>query len=150
MDRALLHGLNRVTLVGYLGRAPEMRYTPSGKPVTSFSIVTTHTWISSNREIQEETDWFNVVAGPLADSGLAEPDRWLMFGGVPSRNSVTPNSAPLLNLRWHVAAHESLTTERLLRERRQYYVENQDQGILPGLDMPFGKTPGAVGCVSEK
>ena len=69
MNGALLHGLNRVTLVGYLGRAPEMRYTPSGKPVTSFSIVTTHTWISSNNEVQEETDWFNIVAwGSLAEA----------------------------------------------------------------------------------
>lgn len=69
MNSTLGRGLNRVILVGRLGRAPEMRYTPSGKPVTSFSIVTTHSWISSNREIQEETDWFNVVAwGSLAEA----------------------------------------------------------------------------------
>ena len=62
-------GLNRVTLIGRLGRAPEMRYTPKGKPVTSFSVVTTHTWISSNNQVQEETDWFNIVAcGSLAEA----------------------------------------------------------------------------------
>jgi single-strand DNA-binding protein len=61
-------GLNRVTLIGHLGRAPEMRYTPAGKPVSSFSIVTTFIWTSSNGEHQEETDWFNVVAwGNLAE-----------------------------------------------------------------------------------
>ena len=65
----LAQGLNRVTLIGHLGRAPEMRYTPNGKPVTSFSIVTTHTWISSNNQVQKETDWFNVVAwGSLAEA----------------------------------------------------------------------------------
>lgn len=65
----LAQGLNRVTLIGRLGRTPEMRYTPNGKPVTSFSIVTTHTWISSNNQVQEETDWFNVVAwGNLAEA----------------------------------------------------------------------------------
>jgi single-strand DNA-binding protein len=62
-------GLNRVTLVGQLGRAPEMRYTPTGKPVTSFSIVTRHSWVASNNTVQEETDWFNVVAwGSLAEA----------------------------------------------------------------------------------
>ncbi len=61
-------GLNRITLIGNLGRSPEMRYTPSGKPVVSFSIVTTHSWFSSDREYQAETDWFNVVAwGSLAE-----------------------------------------------------------------------------------
>jgi single-strand DNA-binding protein len=69
MNGALGQGLNRVMLVGRLGRAPEMRYTPNGKPVTSFSIVTTHNWVSSNHEIQEETNWFNVVAwGNLAEA----------------------------------------------------------------------------------
>jgi single-strand DNA-binding protein len=69
MNEMLAQGLNRVTLVGRLGRAPEMRYTPNGKPVTSFSIVTTHTWISSNNQVQEETDWFNIVAwGSLAEA----------------------------------------------------------------------------------
>ena len=69
MNEMFAQGLNRVTLIGRLGRAPEMRYTPNGKPVTSFSIVTTHTWISSNNQVQEETDWFNIVAwGSLAEA----------------------------------------------------------------------------------
>jgi single-strand DNA-binding protein len=45
-----------------------MRYTPNGKPVTSFSVITTHTWTSSDGERHQETDWFNVVAwGDLAE-----------------------------------------------------------------------------------
>ena len=45
-----------------------MRYTPTGKPVTSFSIVTTCTWASSDGERHEDADWFNVVAwGELAE-----------------------------------------------------------------------------------
>jgi single-strand DNA-binding protein len=61
-------GLNRATLVGRLGRLPEMRYTPTGKPVTSFSIVTEYTWSSSDGSHHTDTDWFNVVAwGELAE-----------------------------------------------------------------------------------
>jgi single-strand DNA-binding protein len=61
-------GLNKVTLIGNLGRNPEMRYTPSGKPVTSFSMASSRSWVSSDGERREETEWFNVVAwGNLAE-----------------------------------------------------------------------------------
>jgi single-strand DNA-binding protein len=61
-------GLNRATLIGHLGRAPEMRYTPQGKPVTSFSVVTSYTWSSSDGQRYEDRDWFNIVAwGELAE-----------------------------------------------------------------------------------
>jgi single-strand DNA-binding protein len=61
-------GLNKVMLIGNLGRDPEMRYTPSGKPVTSFSMASSRSWISSDGERREETEWFNVVAwGNLAE-----------------------------------------------------------------------------------
>jgi single-strand DNA-binding protein len=64
----VVRGLNRATLIGQLGRAPEMRYTPGGKPVTSFSIVTEYTWLSSDGQRHQDTDWFNVVAwGELAE-----------------------------------------------------------------------------------
>ncbi len=61
-------GLNKVMIIGHLGRDPELRYTPSGRPVTSFSVATTRTWTSSDGERREETEWFNVVAwGTLAE-----------------------------------------------------------------------------------
>lgn len=61
-------GLNKVMIIGYLGRDPEMRYTPSGRPVTSFSVATTRSWTSAEGERREETEWFNVVAwGNLAE-----------------------------------------------------------------------------------
>ncbi|GIL12153.1 MAG: single-stranded DNA-binding protein [Chloroflexi bacterium] len=61
-------GLNKVMIIGYLGRDPEMRYTPSGRPVTSFSVATSRTWTSAEGERREETEWFNIVAwGTLAE-----------------------------------------------------------------------------------
>jgi single-strand DNA-binding protein len=61
-------GLNKVMIIGHVGRDPEMRYTPSGRPVTSFSVVTTRTWTSAEGERHEESEWFNVVAwGNLAE-----------------------------------------------------------------------------------
>jgi single-strand DNA-binding protein len=61
-------GLNKVMIIGHLGRDPELRYTPSGRPVASFSVATSRTWTSSEGERREETEWFNVVAwGNLAE-----------------------------------------------------------------------------------
>jgi single-strand DNA-binding protein len=61
-------GLNKVMIIGKLGRDPEMRYTPSGKPVTSFSVATNRSWVNSGGERCEDTEWFNVVAwGNLAE-----------------------------------------------------------------------------------
>jgi single-strand DNA-binding protein len=61
-------GLNKVMVIGHLGRDPEMRYTPSGRPVTTFSVATSRTWFSADGERNEETEWFNVVSwGSLAE-----------------------------------------------------------------------------------
>jgi single-strand DNA-binding protein len=61
-------GLNKVMIIGNLGRDPEMRYTPSGRPVTSFNVATNRSWTSYDGERREETEWFNVVAwGSLAE-----------------------------------------------------------------------------------
>ena len=58
-------GLNKVMIIGHLGRDPEMRYTPSGRPVTTFSVATRK---SADGEQHSETEWFNVVAwGSLAE-----------------------------------------------------------------------------------
>lgn len=61
-------GLNKVMIIGRLGRDPEMRYTPSGRPVTTFSVATSRSWNTADGERRTETEWFNVVAW----SSLAE------------------------------------------------------------------------------
>lgn len=64
----MARGLNKVMVIGNVGRDPEMRYIPSGKPVTSFSIATSRGWTDADGERHEETEWFNVVAwGNLAE-----------------------------------------------------------------------------------
>jgi single-strand DNA-binding protein len=51
----------KTIVAGHLGRDPEMRYTPSGVPVTSFSMATTRKWTNANGEQQEKTTWFRVT-----------------------------------------------------------------------------------------
>ena len=61
-------GLNKVQIIGHLGKDPEMRYTPSGKPVTTFTVAVSRTWNSADGERHNETEWFSVVAwGTLAE-----------------------------------------------------------------------------------
>ncbi|MBL7164563.1 MAG: single-stranded DNA-binding protein [Anaerolineales bacterium] len=55
-------GLNKVMIIGHLGRDPEMRYTPSGRPVTTFSVATNRSWNTADGERRTDTEWFNVVA----------------------------------------------------------------------------------------
>ena len=61
-------GLNKVMVIGHLGKDPEMRYTPSGRPVTTFSVAVSRSWNTADGERRTETEWFNVVAwGNLAE-----------------------------------------------------------------------------------
>jgi single-strand DNA-binding protein len=54
--------LNKVTIIGNVGNEPEMRFTPNGKPVTSFSVATNWVYTSPEGERRQETEWFSVVA----------------------------------------------------------------------------------------
>ncbi len=60
--------LNKVMLIGNLGRDPEIRYTPDGSPVANFSLATTDYWTDKSGTRQERTEWHNIVAwSRLAD-----------------------------------------------------------------------------------
>jgi single-strand DNA-binding protein len=54
--------LNRVQIIGRLGKDPETRFTPSGKKVTQFSVAVNRHWKNAAGEVKEVTDWFNVDA----------------------------------------------------------------------------------------
>ncbi len=61
-------GLNKIMIIGHLGRDPEMRYTPSGRPVTTFTVAVSRSWNTVDGERHNETEWFNIVAwGNLAE-----------------------------------------------------------------------------------
>jgi single-strand DNA-binding protein len=60
--------LNKAMIIGNLGRDPELRYTPSGQPVTQFTVAVNRNYKDAVGEWKEETEWFRVVAwGPLAE-----------------------------------------------------------------------------------
>ena len=73
-------------IVGNLGRDPEMRYTPSGVPVTSFSVAVNRRWTGQDGQQQEKTTWFRVTAwrklAELCNEYLSKGQRVLVEGIV--------------------------------------------------------------------
>ena len=60
--------MNKIIIIGNLGRDPEMRYSASGNPMTSFSMASNRSYTAASGERREETEWFNCTAfGRLAD-----------------------------------------------------------------------------------
>jgi single-strand DNA-binding protein len=53
--------LNKVTLIGNLGKDPEIRHTQDGRPIASFSLATTESWKDKSGEKRDKTEWHNIV-----------------------------------------------------------------------------------------
>jgi len=127
-------GLNKVMIIGYLGREPELRYTPSGRPVASFSVATSRTWTSSEGERREETEWFNVVAwGNLAEickSHLTKGQQVYVEGRLQTRGWEDENGTK--HYRTELVANEMI----LLGERRAG-AGDLDEDAVSEDDYPF-------------
>jgi single-strand DNA-binding protein len=91
----MVRSLNKVLVIGKVGRAPEMRYMPSGRPVTSFSVGATRSRKDTESGQHEETEWFNVVAwGDLAErckEDLQKDDQVYVEGRLQTRSWETDN-----------------------------------------------------------
>lgn len=70
--------LNKVMLIGNVGKEPDMKFTPSGIPVASFRLATSETWRDRSGNVQEHTDWHTIVAW----RGLAEVCHKLLRKGA--------------------------------------------------------------------
>lgn len=82
--------LNKVFLIGNLGRDPEKRYTPNGQAVTSVTLATTSRWKDKAGEFQERTDWHNLVIwGKQAETAkdiLKKGDQVFVEGRIQTRS----------------------------------------------------------------
>ncbi|CAN5590841.1 hypothetical protein BH23CHL2_BH23CHL2_10170 [soil metagenome] len=87
-------GYSRIIVVGNLGRDPEMRYTPSGTPVTNFSIAVNRRRPSGGGEYVDETDWYRVAVfgrqAEIADQYLARGMK-VLVDGQPQINTFVGN-----------------------------------------------------------
>lgn len=82
--------VNKVILIGNLGRDPEVRFTPSGRAVARFPLATTDSWMDQESGRQERTEWHNIVVwGKQAESCgqyLAKGRQVYIEGSIRSRS----------------------------------------------------------------
>jgi single-strand DNA-binding protein len=82
-------GLNKVMLIGAVEGDPELRHTPNGRPVATFTIVVPRSWVSAENEEHEENEWFNIVAwnnlAELVDDQLGQGQQVYVEGRLQTR-----------------------------------------------------------------
>lgn len=92
----------KTIVIGYLGKDPEMRYTPTGVPVTSFSVATSRKWTNQNGESQEKTTWFRVTCwrkqAELAAQYLKKGSRVLVEGDIDASAYTDREGSPRASL----------------------------------------------------
>ena len=117
-------GLNKVMVIGHLGKDPEMRYTPSGRPVTTFSLAVSRSWNTADGERRSETEWFNIVSwGNLAEickQYLHKGQQVYIEGRLQTRRWEDKEGQKHTNV--EVVANEMM----MLGERKDYNKDSQE------------------------
>ena len=130
--------LNKVMIIGHLGRDPEMRFTPSGRPVTTFTVATNRTWNSTDGEKHNETEWFNVVAwGNLAEickQYLIKGQQVYIEGRLQTRRWEDADNIKRTSVEI-VASEMMILGDR--HDTNQSGAEPQDSDIINEEDYPF-------------
>jgi len=125
---------NRITIVGYLGRDPEMRYLPSGDPVTSFTVATTEPGRTQDGQQQpDRTTWFRVSAfGKLAETcnQFLHKGSYVYVEGPLSQQEFTGRDG-------------TQRTSLEIRAREMRMLDRRGEGGEPGAEMG---SPGATGA----
>jgi len=85
----MANGLNKVILIGNLGRDPEVRYTPGGLAVANFSMATSETWTNKEGEKETRTEWHRIVAwgklGEICGEYLSKGKQVYIEGRIQTR-----------------------------------------------------------------
>lgn len=125
--------LNKIMLIGNVGSDPEMRYTPSGKAVTSFRMATNHRYQGPDGERKEETEWFRVsVWGRQAETTnqyLSKGRRVYVEGRLQSRTWEGQDGQPRFSL--EVSANQVIFLDRTAP------ASPGGEGELEPEDLPF-------------
>jgi len=106
--------LNRVQLIGRLGRDPESHFTPTGKKVTHFSVAVSNQWNGNDGEMKEYTEWVNVEAwGRLAEvcQGYLRKGSLIYLEGRLKTNKYEVNAEPRYFTKVVASALEFLDTK---------------------------------------
>ncbi len=125
-------------IVGNLGRDPEMRYTPSGQPVTSFSVATSRQYTNNNGQQVKETTWFRVTTwgkqAEVCNQYLKKGSKVLVEGRLtPDPNTGGPKTYQKQDGSTGASFEVTASTVRFLSSR-----SDGDGGGMGGGDMGAG------------
>jgi len=141
-------GLNKAILIGNLGADPEMRHTPSGRPVATFNVATNEQWKTADGEQQSRTEWHRIVAwGRLAEicgQYLQKGSQVYIEGRIQSRSwedkqSVTRRTTEIVanNLLMLGRAPGSSAEEAPVGQSQEQEATVQSSDDLDDDDIPF-------------
>ena len=128
-----------IIIVGNLGRDPEMRYTPSGQPVTNFSVASSRRYTSNDGQQVDETTWFRVAAwGKQAETCneyLKKGSRVLVEGRL------TPDPATGGPRIWNRQDGTPAASFEVTAQVVRFLTSRAETEALPSSDMGSGGTP---------
>ena len=132
----MARGINKVILIGNLGRDPETRYSQAGNAVTKFSVATSDSWRDrQSGEQQERTEWHNIVCF----SRLAETAGQYLHKGskVYIEGSLSTSS-------WEQDGQKRYRTEVIARDFQMLDSRGADAGPPSGFEQPGAPAPAPV------
>ena len=126
--------LNKVMVIGNLGADPEMRFTPSGAPVTTFRIACSHNYSNKDGEKKQETEWFAIVAwgkqGELCNQYLTKGRKCYVEGRLKTRTWTNKEGIKRY-------ATEVIANQVIFLDRMEAKEEPDEVGELKPEELPF-------------
>ena len=126
--------VNKVILVGRLGRDPELKYTPSGAPVAKFSLATDESFKDKTGEKQEHTEWHNIVAW----NKLAE-----ICGEYLTKGKLIYIEGSIRSRQWQDQSGNKRTSYEIIANQMQMLGSKADSDRMPagGMDRAAPERP---------
>ena len=126
--------LNRVQLIGYLGRDPESKYTPTGKRVTDFPVAITNRWKDDSGETREHTEWVQIESwGRLAET----------CHDYLGKGSLVYIDGRMKTDRYEDPEGETRYFTKVVARTVQFLSDNRDDAhLIDGADLPAEEEPG--------
>ena len=136
-----MRGVNKVILVGTLGRDPETKTFPNGGSLTQFSIATSESWTDKNTgERKEHTEWHRIVAsnrlGEIAQQYLKKGSKVYIEGKLKTRQWTDHNGQERYTT--EISANE---LQMLDSKGDSNYQQNQSQNTQQGYGAPVNSQP---------
>jgi single-strand DNA-binding protein len=125
-------GINKVILIGNLGKDPELRYTPAGQAVASFSLATSEKWKDKSGVVQDKTEWHNIILwgrqAELAKEYLAKGRQVYLEGRIQTRS-------------WDDKDGNKRYTTEIVVQRMQFLGGREQGDRVPQADVPSEAPP---------